>query len=122
MMNEAHADDKTDVIFSCDNTVGRAYGRAFRDLLAKSPRYHELSDTAENRKKAVNVGVVSIEEKAGGDSVGAAAFASVFLLDSVYLDHVVQSCGVNKSEKCAQDLFDSLDEDVDALKKALAEK
>jgi hypothetical protein len=95
---------------NCTDSVGKGYARALRDLIAKSPRYQELEDTSDNRKRALMISVVTLP--VGDDSQGnanVAAISVVLVLDGLFMDQYVQTCGVSVTTGCAQQTFDSID-------------
>jgi hypothetical protein len=95
---------------TCTDSVGKAYSRALRDIIAKSPRYAELSDTKENRKQALLLSIITLpidDDSQGTSSEG--AISIVFAFDAVFLNQYVQVCGINAAERCAQTTLDSVD-------------
>jgi hypothetical protein len=96
---------------TCEDSVGKGYARALRDLIAKSPRYEALSDTKENRKRALLISVVTLP--LGDDSQGSAtgaAISVVFVFDGAFVDQYVQTCSEGVTSGCAQKTFDAIDD------------
>jgi len=96
---------------TCDDSVGKGYARALRDLIAKSPRYNALTDTKENRKRALLISVVTLP--LGDDSHGTAlgaAISVVFVFDGTFMEQYVQTCSDSVTADCAQKTFDSFDD------------
>ncbi len=125
----AYAQRRADQSFSlivdctCNDTVGKGYARALRDAIAQSPRYAEVSETKETRKDALKVSIISVS--IGDDSEGSSsstALSVVFTIDGVYLDHLVQTCGDSVTKSCAAKTMNNLDDDVAALREAMAQK
>ena len=117
-----HASVKTDVNFdcTCDDSVGRLYATAFRDLIASSPRY-SLASVAEVKgsdgktsKYNLNIKVVTLDDDASGNRRGSgiSTVISVVLLvgDDPYLDNLVQTCGRDVVASCAASTLAYLDE------------
>jgi hypothetical protein len=104
---------------TCEDSTGQAYESALKDRIAKSPRYTEVVDTPENRKRSILLSAVSMddtENKTGAN----AAFADVVLIDGTYLDHWVQECSHDIAAACAERAFDLLDKDTSKLLAAAA--
>ena len=96
---------------TCEDSVGKGYARALRDLIAKSPRYDALVDSKENRKRALLISVVTLP--LGDDSYGSASGAAisvVFAFDGAFVSQYVQTCSDSVTTNCAQKTLDSLDE------------
>ena len=106
----ALAQAKMNVFFTCqcDDPVGSEFATAFRDLLATSPRFQEVSNPEtkdENGKVkslAITVKVVSVDDKSPGSTGGVAtALSTVVLIRDVYFNQQVQTCGRNVVKECA---------------------
>lgn len=94
---------------TCTDTVGKGYARSLRDLIATSPRYEEITDSTEYRKRALLIGVVTLP--LGDDSDGTArgaAISVVFVFNGTFISQYVQTCGED-TKGCAQKTFDSVD-------------
>lgn len=95
---------------TCDDSVGKGYARALRDLIAKSPRYDELVDSKENRKQALVISVVTLP--LGDDTYGSASGAAisvVFVFNGTFVNQYVQTCSESVTASCAQKTLDSVD-------------
>jgi hypothetical protein len=95
---------------TCTDTVGKGYARSLRDLIAASPRYTELPDSKDNRKRSLLISVVTLPM--GDDSTGTASGAAisvVFVANEIFISQYVQTCGTD-TKSCAQKTFDSVDE------------
>jgi hypothetical protein len=114
---QSHAQKTKPVVYNlivsctCEDTVGKGYARALRDLIAKSPRYEALQDTKDNRKHALLISVVTLP--LGDDSQGSAygaAISVVFVFDGTFVEQYVQTCSESVTAGCAQKTFDSVDD------------
>lgn len=102
--------------------VGALYATAFRDLLAKSPRFVETYESeVKNRNGEFlypnwNVRVVSVDPSQ--DNVGISTALSVVILlgSSTYMDQQVQTCGRNRVSGCASDTLARLDNLIQSLR------
>jgi hypothetical protein len=115
------------VKFVCDCTdpVGLLYATAFRDLLAKSPRFEaavnfdKTGGTPPNNP-SMQVSVVTLNAWNAGDQ---AALSEVILVGETTLaTHSVRVCGRTKAAGCAEDTLAQLDKVVQGLKDAYRNK
>jgi hypothetical protein len=105
---------KTKIAFNCacDDVVGSRYATAFRDLLAKSPRYEE---TDISKDAAWDLQVVSVDVDRT-DSGHETAISFTINRHGLYRDSWVSVCGSNKVSSCAADDFSALDDKVQRSK------
>lgn len=102
---------------TCQDQVGELYATAFRDALAKSPRYTETSAavTKDNNGKPQEynwqIRVVSVDP---AYAVGRQTAISVVILlgDSFYMTHSIQTCPEAQVAGCAADTLARFDEVV----------
>lgn len=112
---------KIPVIISCncEDEIGRRFASAIRDLLASSPRYYLVDDTAANRKSSFSISLVSlVTDKDTSDQPIADAFSTVFLVNGYFLDQAVQTCGRDKVESCTKSTLSDLDSIIEKAKEA----
>lgn len=107
---------KIKFVCNCDDKVGTLFATAFRDALAKSPRYEETSISQSGSGKDVTynwvVEGISID-LADPPQGNASAFSIVLKLGNIlYFDQWVQTCGTQMIDSCVNTLFASIDRDL----------
>jgi hypothetical protein len=104
---------------SCDDKLGTLYATAFRDLIAKSPRYQE-TQVAQDDGKGTNkndsynwfIDIIPMDMTQPADG-NASAFSIVLKLGNMfYLDHWAQTRGVNMADICAHTIFSAVDNEL----------
>jgi hypothetical protein len=103
---------------NCTDEVGQLYATAFRDLLAKSPRF--VADTGFDKgggafegPPSMLVNVVTLDPFKDGQ---ASALSVAFLLgNSTYLTHAVRWCPKDRASSCAASTFAELDDQAQML-------
>lgn len=102
----------------CQDDTGSRFAAAFRELLAASPRYAEVTEPIEHPAGGNTVlfnwhlKVVSVD----GSASGANAAISLVLLrgEDIFISQSVQLCGRLKAEACARSAFAKLDDRIAA--------
>lgn len=104
----------------CQDDTGARFASTFRELLASSLRYEEVSSAVERQAGEKDVAyhwhlkVISIDGSANG--AGANAALSLVLLrgEDVFVTQSVQMCGRLKADACARSAFAKLDDRISA--------
>jgi len=114
--------EKIQVKFDCTcvDPVAARYATAMRDVLAKSPRYVETylsKDPAKDGGDYWNISVVSLPVNSDDN---AAALSIVFKIGNTYINHLVQVCGTNKVEGCADDTIAQMDSTIASLRESIS--
>jgi hypothetical protein len=117
---DSNSQSRTPVRFECNCTdeVGQLYATAFRDLLAKSPRF--VSETGFDKgggslegPPSLLVNVVSLDPSHEGQI---SVLSEVFLVgSSTYLNHSVRWCPKDRASSCAAFTFAELDDQAQHL-------
>jgi hypothetical protein len=103
---------------NCTDEVGQLYATAFRDLLAKSPRFvagtgFDKGGGAFDGPPSMLVNVVSVDPFSEGQT---SALSVVFLLgNTTYLTHAVRWCPKDRASSCAASTFAELDDQAQML-------
>jgi hypothetical protein len=110
-------------ICDCSDSVGKLYATAFRDLLAKSPRFvqdgpFDRTGGSSGNPPSMLVSVVSIDPI--GDGQNSALSEAYLLGDSIFLTHSVRWCPKDRADHCAAATLSDLDEQVQLLLDAKA--
>ena len=122
----AHSQKKSEQIVdvivdcTCSDSVGKGYARSLRDEIANSPRYREITDSKEARKNSFRIAIVTVA--IDDDSQGASsstAISIVFIIDGIFLDQVIQTCGQSATVACAKKTLNAFDDDMSELRKNL---
>ena len=95
---------------SCVDTTGRAFAGALHDALGRSPRYQQVTRSAETDHTALRFSIVSLP--LGDDTYGhseSTALSIVFLQDGVMLDHLIATCDRASVESCARSTIAAFD-------------
>jgi hypothetical protein len=96
---------RTPIVFecSCEDTVGRAFARAFRDVLATSPRYEQayIAEPRDSTGKQTGVmlwkvNAVSVDQDVRGTGQSAAISIVLLIGDYMYETHQIETCGSAK--------------------------
>ena len=110
---------KTPVVFecTCDDGGGLLYATKFRDALATSPRYTEVSKTkngaTEDGRYYWTVSVVTIDgDGENNRGLSSAVSAAIFVGNTIFDGNYVQVCGRDVVTACAQKLLAILDKEV----------
>jgi hypothetical protein len=110
------------VVFECkcNDDVGRLYATAFRDVLAKSPRFIEAYQSREDYgsvKAVLNLKVVAVSLDPSNDNPGGYTALSVVILlgDSMYLTQTTLFCSKAGVEHCASSTLADVDQQFHEL-------
>ncbi len=99
----------------CSDQVGSLYATAFRDLLAQSPRYQEVSAAVEKdttgKITALTFHILVVSIDPSGQNEGKAAAIAVTLLigDDYYESQQVQWCPSSDVKRCAEGTMSFMD-------------
>lgn len=117
---DSNAQVRIPVKFECNCTdeVGQLYATAFRDVLAKSPRFiadagFQKGGGSSDGPPSILVNVVSLDPFNQGQ---ASALSIAFLLgNTTYLTHIVRWCPKDRASSCAASTFAEMDDQVQRL-------
>ena len=104
----------------CQDDTGARFAAAFRDLLAASPRYAEVTEPIEHPSggNAVlfnwHLKVVSVDGSASGTGANAAISLVLLRGEDIFITQSVQLCGRLKAEACARSAFMKVDDRISA--------
>ena len=104
----------------CQDDTGTRFAAAFRELLAASPRYAEVTDAIEHpagdKTVLFNWHVKAVSVDGSTSATGANAAISLVLLrgEDIFVTQSVQICGRLRAESCARSAFAKLDDRISA--------
>lgn len=100
---------RQNVIFhcNCDEQVGSLIATAFRDDLARSPRYREVVEDKDSKESSLRFFVLTMDDIP--ESHDHVAYSAVLLFGDAFITHEVGICGRTRAEGCAKDLLAFVD-------------
>jgi len=119
---DATAAPRIPVRFTCDcqDSAGQLFATAFRDALAKSPRYGEIFASSEKidgkQRDRFHIRAVSIDPSVTNDGTSSSIAVAFLIGDAYFIRLDVQVCGRNRAPECAQQVLSAFDNVVSSLK------
>lgn len=89
---------------SCDDEVGKAYGKALSAAVAGSPVYKEVSEDESVNNGAITIHIVSMPLPDDGTGKPKSALSIVALHDGSLLHQFIETCNRIPIEDCAASL------------------